>query len=52
MDKTRFVNNLPNLDDLRVFVVVARRSSFAAAASTRASAAASALPSSGHSRSR
>jgi LysR family transcriptional regulator, transcriptional activator for dmlA len=33
MDKTRFVNNLPNLDDLRVFVVVARRSSFAAAAS-------------------
>lgn len=23
MDKTRFVNNLPNLDDLRVFVVVA-----------------------------
>jgi len=33
MDKTRFVNNLPNLEDLRVFVIVARRSSFAAAAS-------------------
>ena len=33
MDKTRFVNNLPNLEDLRVFVVVARRSSFAAASS-------------------
>nr|WP_218583943.1 LysR substrate-binding domain-containing protein [Pseudomonas akapageensis] len=32
IDKTRIVNSLPNLEDLRVFVLVARRSSFAAAA--------------------